>query len=334
MPDIYFYHTGQDWDIFSNVSGMLPIEVVIEDHHYTSSSTEGVYQALKDIHHNSGIMLLPAGGSQQQAGHKILNTLFMSDKIYVDTMDHGVYTDGTPLTIKERLMYDLLKIKATQHPEVMKALLSTGSSQIIENTSLASYDDSFWGNGKRGTGKNALGKLWMMLRDEINSDLIQQHSVPVMVGLSHGVTVALGIRPSAIVIEPNKCINQSMLSSIQLYTTTQNIELYRHTWFNHSQHYCSTLAGDIDTLLTPPPQIQSSTNQIPGALYASVTYLTYNGFSLGYLGYTTYEQTAQLRFINIQAFLDCAYMSGLTCLPICPPQTLCDGSYIVTYRNI
>lgn len=61
-------------------------------------------------------------------------------------------------------MERILRIKLTQHPEVRKALLATGTEEIVED----SPTDYFWGEGKDGSGENHIGKLWMKLRRELS----------------------------------------------------------------------------------------------------------------------------------------------------------------------
>lgn len=53
-----------------------------------------------------------------------------------------------------------MKTKFDQHPELKGKLMATGEAEIIED----SKTDAFWGIGKKGTGKNMLGKMLMELR--------------------------------------------------------------------------------------------------------------------------------------------------------------------------
>ena len=62
--------------------------------------------------------------------------------------------------IKLRVMEEVLRAKYDQHSEVQGVLQKTGSRMIYENAA----DDDFWGVGADGTGKNALGTLWMQIR--------------------------------------------------------------------------------------------------------------------------------------------------------------------------
>ena len=63
--------------------------------------------------------------------------------------------------VKDEIMYDIVAAKVEQHPEIKKALLSTGNRRLIE----ASPKDSYWGWGKDKNGRNQLGKTLMKIRD-------------------------------------------------------------------------------------------------------------------------------------------------------------------------
>ena len=65
--------------------------------------------------------------------------------------------------IKVAVMNAIIREKTAQHSYVRDKLLETGDREIIEN----SPEDSFWGTGRDGTGKNTLGKIWMEVRGEI-----------------------------------------------------------------------------------------------------------------------------------------------------------------------
>ena len=67
--------------------------------------------------------------------------------------------------VKEQIMYEGIKAKFSQYPDLKGKLLSTGKKEIIEE----SDTDFFWGSGKDGTGKNKVGKILMQIRSELNS---------------------------------------------------------------------------------------------------------------------------------------------------------------------
>ena len=65
--------------------------------------------------------------------------------------------------IKDNVMYEALKAKFTQHDELTTLLTSTEDKKLIEHTE----NDSYWGDGGDGKGKNKLGKLLMKIRGEL-----------------------------------------------------------------------------------------------------------------------------------------------------------------------
>lgn len=64
--------------------------------------------------------------------------------------------------VKNDIMYEALVCKFESHEELMNILVSTGDAVIVEHTK----NDSYWGDGGDGSGKNMLGKLLMKLRNE------------------------------------------------------------------------------------------------------------------------------------------------------------------------
>lgn len=53
--------------------------------------------------------------------------------------------------------------KFQTHPDIRSILLSTGDTELIEDTS----DDYDWGCGTKMTGKNKLGKILMKVREKL-----------------------------------------------------------------------------------------------------------------------------------------------------------------------
>jgi ribA/ribD-fused uncharacterized protein len=64
---------------------------------------------------------------------------------------------------KDKIMMKALKAKFTQHPDLRKILLKTGSRPLVEHT----YRDNYWADGGDGSGNNVLGQLLMQLRDNL-----------------------------------------------------------------------------------------------------------------------------------------------------------------------
>lgn len=63
-------------------------------------------------------------------------------------------------SVKDDVMLKALHKKFTQHDKLRKKLLETGEKKLVEHTS----NDSYWGDGGDGSGRNTLGKLLMQLR--------------------------------------------------------------------------------------------------------------------------------------------------------------------------
>jgi ribA/ribD-fused uncharacterized protein len=57
----------------------------------------------------------------------------------------------------------VLELKFDQHPDLALLLVSTGHSELIEDSPV----DSFWGVGKDRQGRNELGKALMRLRNRL-----------------------------------------------------------------------------------------------------------------------------------------------------------------------
>ena len=68
--------------------------------------------------------------------------------------------------VKDYVMREALHAKFTQHPDLKENLLATGAADIVEHTT----NDSYWGDGGDGSGKNMLGVLLMELRENLRKD--------------------------------------------------------------------------------------------------------------------------------------------------------------------
>ena len=66
-------------------------------------------------------------------------------------------------SVKDSLMHEAVLAKFSQHPELREILLGTGEAKLVEHTA----NDSYWGDGGDGTGKNMLGMILMRVREEL-----------------------------------------------------------------------------------------------------------------------------------------------------------------------
>lgn len=63
--------------------------------------------------------------------------------------------------VKDDIMREIVFCKFYEHKDLQNILLSTEDAEIVEHT----INDSYWGDGGDGSGKNMLGKILMETRD-------------------------------------------------------------------------------------------------------------------------------------------------------------------------
>jgi ribA/ribD-fused uncharacterized protein len=67
--------------------------------------------------------------------------------------------------VKEEIMREALVAKFVQHPDLREVLLGTGEAELVEHTA----NDSYWGDGGDGSGRNRLGYLLMEVREQLRA---------------------------------------------------------------------------------------------------------------------------------------------------------------------
>jgi N-glycosidase YbiA len=70
---------------------------------------------------------------------------------------------GVPMLTKDWAMLEVVRCKFKQHSELQDWLLETGYLMLIEHTE----KDRYWADNGDGSGKNMLGKILMIVREEI-----------------------------------------------------------------------------------------------------------------------------------------------------------------------
>ena len=145
MSEIRFYRVGDDYGNFSNFA---PFPIFIAGKSWPT--VEHYFQACKfeDDSIKEKIRYLSSPMSAAKEGRNRKNPLR-------DDWE----------SVKDSLMLKSLHAKFKQHPGLRKELLLTGDAIIIEHTS----NDSYWGDGGDGSGKNILGKLLVEVRAELKS---------------------------------------------------------------------------------------------------------------------------------------------------------------------
>ena len=66
-------------------------------------------------------------------------------------------------SVKVGIMREAVRAKFSQHDDVRAILLATGDATLVEHTE----NDSYWGDGGDGSGKNMLGKILMEVRTQL-----------------------------------------------------------------------------------------------------------------------------------------------------------------------
>ena len=67
---------------------------------------------------------------------------------------------------KDGIMREAVRAKIEQHTELRSLLLGTGDAELIEHTT----NDTYWGDGGDGSGKNRLGRLLVELREQFRTE--------------------------------------------------------------------------------------------------------------------------------------------------------------------
>ena len=65
--------------------------------------------------------------------------------------------------VKDAVMREAVLAKFTQHDDLRGLLLGTGDALLVEHTE----NDSYWGDGGDGSGKNMLGRILMSVRNQL-----------------------------------------------------------------------------------------------------------------------------------------------------------------------
>lgn len=71
--------------------------------------------------------------------------------------------------VKVEVMKEVLLAKVHQNPIIASKLEATGDAALVEHNPVKGRD-AFWSDDHDGTGLNMLGKLWMEIRSELQSN--------------------------------------------------------------------------------------------------------------------------------------------------------------------
>ena len=144
---IKFYHPDRPYGFFSNFS-THPIHLKgkqwpTNEHYFQAQKFEGT-------EHEEHVRLADSPGMAAQMGRDRSRPLRQDWE-----------------AVKDDVMRTAVRAKFTQHPELREQLLATGDAFLIEHT----RNDSYWGDGGDGRGRNMLGRILMEVREELRSGI-------------------------------------------------------------------------------------------------------------------------------------------------------------------
>ncbi|MFN4258036.1 MAG: NADAR family protein [Gemmataceae bacterium] len=144
---ILFYSKTTDHACFSNFSPH-PIELDGK----TWPTSEHYYQAQKFVgtEHEEMIRQTQSPGKAKRMGR--------SPKVPIRPDWEAV---------KDDVMRKVVMAKFTQHDDLRAILLATGDVELIEHTT----NDSYWGDGGDGSGRNMLGRILMEVRERLRKEI-------------------------------------------------------------------------------------------------------------------------------------------------------------------
>jgi GTP cyclohydrolase II len=141
---VHFYHSDQPWGELSNFSRHA---IFIDDRIWPT--VEHFYQAQKFV------------GTPHEEAIRRCETPMLA-KARATSLAHEHQRQDWP-AVKEAVMLKGLQAKFKQHPDLAKRLLCSGERPLVEHT----RNDTYWGDGGDGSGKNRLGKLLMQVRAQL-----------------------------------------------------------------------------------------------------------------------------------------------------------------------
>ena len=141
-PEIRFYRSSGPFGFLSN---LYPCKVLFEGIEFTSAERAYQFGKPRSPKVAEWIAQAPTERMVALAAHSLLP---------YDVVDG--WND-----IKSDRMLRVLQAKFNSNYALRNKLLDTGNAILIE----ASKTDSFWGAGRKGDGKNELGRLLMRVRE-------------------------------------------------------------------------------------------------------------------------------------------------------------------------
>ncbi len=138
--DIHFYAVGDEYGCFSN---FYPAPVRLKGKAWPT--TEHYFQAQK------------FAGTRHEQAVREAKTPMLAARM---GRDRALPLRRDWEAVKDAVMRDAVRAKFEQHADLREVLLATGEARLVEHTE----NDSYWGDGGDGSGRNRLGEILMEVR--------------------------------------------------------------------------------------------------------------------------------------------------------------------------
>jgi len=147
MDEIKFYHTGEEYGCFSNFSAH---PITVGGKRWPTSEHYFQAQKFAGTHHEDAV---------RRAASPMIAARMGRDRSRPLRKDWE--------RVKDSVMLEAVRAKFRQHDDICAVLIGTGDAMLIEHTE----NDSYWGDGGNGRGRNMLGQILMRVRAELMGDL-------------------------------------------------------------------------------------------------------------------------------------------------------------------
>lgn len=151
MPDVInFYRVSGDFGCFSNFA---PYPIQVDGKQWPTSEHYFQAQKFEDREHQEAIRKTKSPMIAARMGRDRKKPLRHDWE-----------------SVKVEVMRRAVRAKFTQHEDIYRILLSTGDARIVEHTE----NDSYWGDGGDGSGKNMLGRILMEIREQLRNEVANE----------------------------------------------------------------------------------------------------------------------------------------------------------------
>jgi predicted NAD-dependent protein-ADP-ribosyltransferase YbiA (DUF1768 family) len=185
---IGFYHNGNPYDQFSNVSG-IGFSIYANGEPFYVEDLECVFQGFKGLVGDTAAAknLLQ---SKDRNGNRISGKALRDAGRALRSDNKYDLPNGNWELVKNEAMFDYLMVKVTQHPVMVAQLIEAARKNV--NIVEEANDDPTWGWGPNRQGKNWLGNNLRLAGDVLLKELNTNGQITVRTAVSDNVARLLG----------------------------------------------------------------------------------------------------------------------------------------------